>query len=58
MYSHKTFHGPPKGESKRGEIVNVVKDMLDTDKRLDFIFRILNARQIQIDNLKERNMWI
>ena len=58
LYSHKTFHGPPKGESKRGEIVNVVKDMLDTDKRLDFIFRILNARQIQIDNLKESNMWI
>ena len=32
--------------------------MLDIDKRLDFISRILDARQIQIDDLKKSNMWI
>ena len=58
LYSHKIFHGPPKGESKRGEIKNVVRNMLDIDKRLDFISRILDARQIQIDDLKKSNMWI
>jgi len=58
LYSHKTFFGPPKGESKRGEIVKIVRGMLNTDKRLDFISRILDARQIQIDDLKESNMWI
>ena len=58
LYSHKAFFGPPKGESKRGEIVNVVRDMLKTDKRLDFISRILDAKQIHINDLKESNMWI
>ena len=58
LYSHKTFFGPPKGESKRGEIVNVVRDMLNTDKRLDFISRILDTKQKQIDDLKKSDMWI
>ena len=58
LYSHETVYGPPKGGSKRGEIVNVVKDMLYTDKRLDFISRILDAKQKQIDDLKKSDMWI
>ncbi len=56
------IHGPPSTtnleHNKRKKLVSIVEDMLNNDRRLDFISTTLNSNQETINYLKGTDKWI